>query len=117
MKDSVHRLVTGIAELFVNKPDNSQTTAEVTSLSGKLEDIFENRSALHFCNKCGWCDTMPTTMRKITRPDDNGVPEVTYMFLDTDTPVDCTRCAKKSVYPMCNGTSLKAVVYLLKALQ
>ena len=82
-----------------------------------MTDQFENKNGLHFCSSCGWCDDIPTTFRKSTRIDDTGKSETVYSFLDVDNPVDCPRCAKKSVYPVCKATTTKAVIYLLKALQ
>lgn len=109
-------LLAGIAGLFGNTPDSSASAPAIIE-DAPMDDQFENRKSLHFCNKCGWCDELSTTMRKSIRLDNAGVPETVYSFLDTETPVDCPRCSKKSVYPMCHATTTKAVIYLLRAFQ
>jgi hypothetical protein len=117
VKDTPRRLLAGIAGLFGNTPDSSVATPVVIEKDKPMDEQFENRNGLHFCSSCGWCNDIPTTFRKRTITDDNGKPKTVYTFLDVDNPVNCPRCAKKSVYPVCQATTTKAVIYLLKALQ
>jgi hypothetical protein len=116
LKNFTRNLLAGLIGVFKDTPIT--TEPEVTEIEvPQLKDQFENRNGLHFCSSCGWCDDIPTTFRKSTRIDDTGKSETVYSFLDVDNPVDCPRCAKKSVYPVCKATTTKAVIYLLKALQ
>ena len=117
MKDAARRLLTGIAELFGDKPDSSDVMPAVIEKDTPMDEQFENRNGLHFCSACGWCNDIPTTIRKSIRIGDNGKPKTVYTFLDVDTPVACPRCAKNALYPLCQATTTKAVIYLLKALQ
>lgn len=117
MKDTPRRLLAGIAGLFGNTPDSSDVTPAVIEKDKPMDEQFENRNGLHFCSACGWCNDIPTTFRKSTRIDDNGKTKTVYTFLDVDNPVACPRCAKNALYPLCQATTTKAVIYLLKALQ
>jgi hypothetical protein len=116
LKNFTRNLLTGLVGVF--KDTQPTKESKITEIEvPRLKDQFENRNGLHFCNSCGWCDDIPTTFRKSIRIDDTGKSKTVYNFLDVDNPVDCPRCAKKSVYPVCQATTTKAVIYLLKALQ
>jgi hypothetical protein len=116
LKNFTRKLLAGLVGVFKDTP--TITEPEVLEIKvPPMTEQFENRNGLHFCNSCGWCDDIPTTFRKRTITDDDGKTKTVYNFLDVDNPVDCPNCAKKSVYPVCQATTTKAVIYLLKALQ